>query len=87
MNGDKKIMVRVILPVSGISHDVLLPSALRIQDVVPTLVEMLKQMHEGGLLLSGEHLLCRSETGEPLNNPEMTLEACGVRDADILYLV
>ena len=87
MNGEKKIMVRVVLPVSGVSHDVMLPSALRIQDVVPTLVAMLEQMHEDSLLLSADHLLCRSETGEPLTDPGMTLAAAGVRDADILYLV
>ena len=86
MSANEKIMIRVVLPVSGIAHDVKLHADLRIKDVVPTLIAMLEKQHEGSLLLSREHLLCNS-TGEVLGNPDATLEACGVRDSDLLYLV
>ena len=81
-----KIVIRLELPISGIAHDVKLPQDLKIRDVVPTLVSMLGQMHEDGLLLSDQRLLCRS-TGEPLTDPNATLKECDVRDTDILYLV
>ena len=87
MSANEKITVRVVLPVSGIAHDVKLHANLRIRDAVPTLIAMLEKQHEGGLLLSREHLLCRSGTGEVLGNPDATLESCGVRDSDLLYLV
>ncbi len=87
MNGsNEKILVRLELPISGITHDVRLPQDLKILDVVPTLISILGQMHEDSLLLSGEHLLCKS-TGEPLSNLGATLKECDVRDADILYLI
>lgn len=87
MNTDKRIMIRIILPVSGYSHDVVLPTSLRIGDVIPTLVAMLQKLHDENLLLSDEPMLCRSVTGDALANMEATLEACYVRDADTLYLV
>ena len=87
MKANEKITIHVVLPISGITHDVKLQSDLKIRDVIPTLVAILEKQHEGSLLLSHEHLLCRSGTGEVLGNPDATLDACGVRDSDYLYLI
>ncbi len=80
-------MIRLVMPMSEISHDVKLPADLTVKDAVSTLLPMLKGLHSEDLLLTPNHMLCRSATGEPLSRLDETLENCGVRDADILYLV
>ena len=87
MSADDKILIRVMLPISGIVHDVRLPANLKVRDVVPVLAAMLEKLHEGGLLLSKEQLLCRSGTGEVFADPNATLQESGIRDSDMLYLV
>lgn len=86
-NDENKILVRIVLPMSGIAHDVKLLPILKIRDVVPTLIQIFSQLHKDSLLLNNQPLLCLSETGEPLTDPDATIEECGIRDADILYLV
>ena len=86
-NDDKKITVRLILPMSGISHDIRVPDNLRVKDFLPSAVELLKSTHKEALLLSARPTLCRSQDARQLIQLDMTLSALGVKDGDILYLV
>lgn len=84
---EKKIMIRVNLPLNGKAYDVLIPDALRLEDVVPTLSEMLRHLLGDELILSDSPRLYREESGMPVSGTGRTLTLLGINDADAFYFV
>lgn len=87
MNTEEKIMLHIILPMSEISHDIRLSVDLKVSDVVPTLLAILKNLYPNELVLSAAPLLYKSVSGEILSPSDASLKELGLKDADILYLI
>jgi hypothetical protein len=81
----EKILVTLFVPAVNSKFDVLLPSFLKVQDVIPLLTEALSDLTQQRYVTSGAEVLCCYERSIIFDRT-FTIEECGVRHGDKLYL-
>ncbi|WP_418745977.1 hypothetical protein [Frisingicoccus sp.] len=80
-----KILISLYVPSINQHFDVLLPSFMEINSLIPMITEALADITQYRYVPSGEEILCNSSSGI-LYDRNHTVEECGIRYGEKVYI-
>ena len=81
-----KILLNVFIPSIGEDYDLLIPDSLPVGEIVPLLIEAVKEKTSDFYQSSGEEILNWEGAGTALDTA-LTLSQYGIRNGDRLILI
>lgn len=82
----RKILISLSVPSISISHDVYIPKFLRIEEVIPLLVQAAEDLSDSRYVSSGQEVLCLQEKNIILSH-NLTIEQHDIKNGDHLVLL